>query len=473
MTLIKHFSALLVLLPFFGALFSVLTFRYVTIAKVIALISVIASFLLSIYGLSAIPSVYNFGNWHSPIGIEYRLDYLNAPLVIYLNFVLLFFLLFCCRLTQEAIDTIEPSRQSLFYALLLFAHSGYLGMLATHDIFNLYVFIEISSLSTYALIAQGKNPRALIGAFDYLVLGTIGATLILIAIGMLFSITGSLNMSDIFTLLTSQDDSNVVMLGISLFLIGALLKIAFFPMHFWMIRAYQATAPIILTYIAGISSIVGIYVILRFLHTTVHYSAVMPIFANFIKPIALATILVGTYLALRSSKAKEIIIYSTVSQIGYIILLLIVPNSEILLFLFIFADSLSKIALFFILAYTEQYGNNKQSDLLWRCLVAFSLICSCGIPLSGMFIIKISLFELLVANKLWLEFFAVVISSCGALLYHYKVAQILLVSQHGDKQYLDPPKRGSYYGLIFINIVQFLFLILMQKIEFVYSILRG
>lgn len=470
MTLFKHFPALQVLLPFFGALFSILTFRYVSIARFIAIISVFCSFLLSVYGLQVMPQTYSFGNWHYPIGIEYRLDYLNAPIIAYLNFVLLFFLVFCHNLTTETIQTIAPNRRSLFYALILFAHSGYLGIASTHDIFNLYVFIEISSLSTYALIAQGKNPKALIGAFDYLVLGTIGATLILIAIGILFSITGSLNMNDIAERLPSQYDSNTIMLGISFFLIGALLKIAFFPMHFWMVKAYNGATPVILTYIAGISSVIGIYIVLRFLHSTINYSQVMVVFTNFIKPVALITILFGTYLALRSTRVKEIIIYSTTSQIGYLLLMLVIPNGEALLFLFLFADSLNKIALFLILAYTELYGYNGRGSILWWCLVTFSLVCSCGIPMSSMFMIKISLFELLVTNKMWLEFIVVIISSCGALLYHYKIAQILLFKQHGDH---SPNINGTkYYGLVFISIVQLVFLVLLKKIEFFYMI-RG
>ena len=153
MILIKHFPALQVLLPFFGALFSILTFRYVLVTRIIAVISIALSLFLSIYGLSVInkDSVsYDFGNWHAPIGIEYKLDYLNQPIITYINGVLLFFLIFCNKLLATTVlKFIDKKRQSLFYALLLFAHSGYLGILSTNDLFNLYVFIEISSLSAF------------------------------------------------------------------------------------------------------------------------------------------------------------------------------------------------------------------------------------------------------------------------------------------------------------------------------------
>ena len=161
----------------------------------------------------------------------------------------------------------------MFYSLLLFAHAGYLGVLSTNDLFNFYVFIEISSLATYVLISKGKEPKALIGAFDYLMLGTIGATLILISIGFFFAITGSLNIADISNILQINYGSNVagstklhlLIIAIVFFLTGAILKMAFFPLHFWMMRAYSATAPFVLTYVAAISSLLGIYMIMRFL----------------------------------------------------------------------------------------------------------------------------------------------------------------------------------------------------------------
>ncbi|WP_342267712.1 proton-conducting transporter membrane subunit [Candidatus Tisiphia endosymbiont of Empis tessellata] len=463
MTLIKHFPALQVLLPFFGALFSILTFRYVLATRIIAVISIALSLFLSICGLSAINKgavSYNFGDWHAPIGIEYKLDYLNQPIIIYINCVLLFFLIFCNKLlTTTVLKFIDNKRQSLFYAVLLFAHSGYLGILSTNDLFNLYVFIEISSLSTYALMAQGNNPKAVIGAFDYLMLGTVGATLILIAIGFLLSITGSLNMSDISMLLQTNYDYKIVKLAISFFLIGAILKTAFFPMHFWMVRAYSSAAPVILTYLASISSIIGIYIILRFIHFTIDYNVIIKYLSNFIRPIALITITLCTYFAYRSQKVRNIVIYSSAVQIGYMFLLLVIPRGESLLFPFLFADSINKIALFLIIAYSDI---SKPFSMLWRVLVVFSLIYSCGLPISSMFFIKISIFELLVVEDMWLEFVIVVISSAMSLLYHYKIAK-KLCWDHYD--YTQLKSNTKYCGLIFVSIMQFLLPIFLNQLQ--------
>ncbi|MCC8398265.1 MAG: cation:proton antiporter [Rickettsia endosymbiont of Labidopullus appendiculatus] len=510
MILIKHFPALQVLLPFFGALFSIVTFRYVLATRIIAVISIALSLFLSIYGLSAISKgavSYDFGNWHAPIGIEYKLDYLNQPIIIYINGVLLFFLIFCNKLLATTVlKFIDNKRQSLFYAVLLFAHSGYLGIVSTNDLFNLYVFIEISSLSAYTLMAQGNNPKAVIGAFDYLMLGTVGATLILIAIGFLLSTTGSLNMLDVSRLLQTHYDCKIVKLAISFFLIGAILKTAFFPMHFWMIRSYSSVAPVILTYLASISSIIGIYIILRFIHFTVDYSIIIKDLANFIKPIALATIILCTYFACRSQeKVRNIVIYSSAVQIGYTFLLLAIPKGELILLPFLLADSFNKISLFLIIAYFDthsiysndlknwnvkqgvsersvgelrEYANapkfcggnsSKQksipsTSMLWRVLVVFSLICSCGLPISSMFFIKLTIFELLVVQNMWLELVIVVISSAMSLLYHYKIAK-KLCWHHSNYTLLQSSTKYKYGGLIFVSIIQIFLPIFLNQLQ--------
>ena len=111
----------------------------------------------------------------------------------------------------------------------MFAHTSYIGIISTNDLFNLQVFIEISSLSTYVLMSTGGNPSAVIGAFDYLMRGTIGATLILIVIDFILNQTGSLNISDIHQRLNGLYDPKIVIAAINFVLIGVLLKIAFFP----------------------------------------------------------------------------------------------------------------------------------------------------------------------------------------------------------------------------------------------------
>ncbi|MCC8368566.1 MAG: cation:proton antiporter [Rickettsia endosymbiont of Oxypoda opaca] len=427
--LIQHFPSLQILLPFAGALLIILTFHRLFIARIIAIICIFANFILSIYGFTIIDAgqiSYTFGGWKPWVGIEYQLTSFNQPIIIYLNLVLLFFLVFCRNLIEDTVTKfISDKRKSLFYSVLLFAHTGYLGMVSTNDFFNLYVFIEIASLSSYVLMAQGNNPKSLVGAFDYLIMGSIGATFILIGIGFLLSFTGSLNMLDVATRVQGYYNSRIVIAGISFFLIGAILKTAFFPLHFWMVRAYTATAAVILTYLAGISTIIGIYIIFKFSRLVLNYDEIAASLTNFIRPIALFTIIIAPYFAYKAKNLRTIIIYSGLTQIGYAFLLLITTEGETILPVFLLVDSLNKIALFLITAYNETYGEVIQSKTSWRSVVIVSIICSTGLPISPLFIIKINIFDLLIRQNLWLDFIIILISSVGSLFYHYKIVKIL------------------------------------------------
>jgi len=392
----------------------------VLIARITASICILASLLISIYGYIIVKQSdisYVIGGWLSQIGIEYYLTPLNQAVIIYLNLVLLFFLIFCRNITNQTIlKHINDNRKSLFYAVLLFAHTGYLGMVSTNDFFNLYVFIEISALSSYVLIASGDNPKALISALDYLIVGSIGATLILISIGFLLSYTGSLNMSDVATHINEYSNSNIVNLAIGFFLIGVILKTAFFPMHFWMARAYSSTASVILVYLAGISTIIGTYLIYKFTYIVINYEIIKIAISNFIRPIALLTLIIAPYLAYKSNNLKKIIVYSCITQIGYVFLLYVTDNGMTILPSLLIIDSINKIALFLIAAYDEAYHKTPN-----QVLTVLTIICSSGLPISPLFFIKLNILELLLRQNLLLDFAIILLSSIGSLFYHYKM----------------------------------------------------
>ena len=160
MTLINHIPALQVLIPFFSALFCALTFHKCT-SWLIATIAIMANLIIAFYGGWSLENAqpYYFGNWQAPIGIEYRLDYLNQPIIVYINGVMLFFLLFGKELINKTITKyIDDKKHHMFYSLLLFAHAGYLGVLSTNDLFNFYVLMlyysgSFTSALSYAVIS--------------------------------------------------------------------------------------------------------------------------------------------------------------------------------------------------------------------------------------------------------------------------------------------------------------------------------
>jgi multicomponent Na+:H+ antiporter subunit D len=479
MSLIKHINALQVLIPFFAALFCTLTFHKFT-SWIIATIAIAFNLMIGIYAIFVLqtPIIYFFGNWSAPIGIEYRLDYLNQPIIIYINGVLLFFLVFGKQLINKTITRyIDNKKHHIFYSLLLFAHAGYIGVLSTNDLFNLYVFIEISSLATYVLFSKGNNPKALIGAFDYLIMGTIGATLILISIGFFFSLTGSLNITDIFSILKNNFTSteivsnrlNILITAIVFFLVGVILKMAFFPLHFWMIRAYSSSPPFILTYIAAISSLIGVYMIMRFMYFTIEAELIYTPVSIILRYMAIIAIISCSYLALKSQDIKRIIIYSTSLQIGYVFLLLSIYPAKSLLFQLLIIDSINKIGLFTMLSHIENKTNEFhvnsmkqiQDSFLFKCLAAFIILFSSSLPITSMFIIKVKIFDLLIQQKLILELIIVIISSIFGVLYHLKFAKAIFFSkaENGIIK-IDT----NLLGLIFIVVIHIITLIYMNVI---------
>jgi len=479
MIISKHLPALQILIPFFAALLSVISFNRFA-AWLISTICATLCLSLAIYAMPFAKGgiSYAFGSWHPPIGIEYRLDLFNQPIIVFINAILLFFLLFGRELIDSTVTKyIEKNRQHIFYSLLLFAHVGYLGVISTNDLFNLYVFIEISSLATYVLMSKGNTRMALVGSFDYLMLGTIGATLILIGIGFLLAITGSLNITDIARILKVQGNSRLITTAIVFFLSGAILKTAFFPMHFWMIRAYSSAPPFILTYFAAISSIFGVYIILRFIHFTIDVELIQNILISVLRPMAMLTIAVCTFFAFKAGSLKKTIIYGAASGIGYIFLLMTILPATELLFQLLILDSINKIALFTIVAHIQ----NKTDDLrfqnfkfieqsqFFKLLVAFALIFSAGLPMTSMFLVKIKLFTLLISQNLILEFIVVVLGSIFGLLYHFKLIKAIFFS---------PQKNGTIkidtklYGLMAVIMVQFISLLYVNDLASLLNILN-
>jgi multicomponent Na+:H+ antiporter subunit D len=205
------------------------------------------TFIISILLLQQVMTTglisYELGGWDAPWGIEYRIDKLNAFLLLIISGISTVVLI----TAQSSISTeISKDKQTYFYVLYLLSLTGMLGIVATGDAFNVFVFLEISSLSAYALIAMGNKRQALWASYQYLIMGTIGATFILIGIGLLYQMTGTLNMQDLSHRLVGVEQSRTVFVAFAFVMVGVCLKLAMFPLHLWLPNAY-AYAPSIVT----------------------------------------------------------------------------------------------------------------------------------------------------------------------------------------------------------------------------------
>ncbi len=435
-----------IILPLLSALVIVII-PSIKAARIISIVTLLLSTTINIYGLNNIDDAvrYNLGGFNAPIGIEYRLDHLNQPILCFISLVTLFMLtILQPQIINQVEKYITSARRHLLYSIILLVYTGFSGMLATNDLFNLYVFLEIASLASYALISQGEDKRSLIGALDYLIMGTIGASLILIGVGMILTSTGSLNIDDIHIRLSGLYHSKIVILGLSFFICGCLLKIALLPLHFWMIRAYSFASPVSLSMLAGVSSIVGFYCLLRFIYFVIDYNALYAhFFGDIIKYLALAAIIISSYLALKSNNIRRIILYSAAAQIGYGVLLLTHPSPFMIAvaILSIITDSLIKISLFILLnpslkTQEKPPKHSNRTSYLFLILVAFSALSNSSMPLTANFVNKINMLSAMLDAKEYVSFFVIIATSILALEYNYKIFK-RLYNKHIQASYRD------------------------------------
>jgi multicomponent Na+:H+ antiporter subunit D len=263
------------------------------------------------------PLSYYLGGWDPPWGIEYRIDHLGAFMVLVLTFISLLTAIYSKRSVEREL----PERVPSFYCVFLLLITGLLGIVVTGDMFNLYVFLEIASLTAYALIAIGEEGAAF-SAFRYVIVGTIGACFYLLGVGYLYIVTGTLNMADLSQVLPQLHDSRVVLVAFGFLLIGIAMKMALFPLHIWLPDSYTYAPSAVSALLAPLMTKVGAYVMIRIM-----YSIFGPVFSVEIVPtptlltsVAAIAILVGCTMALAQADLKRMLSYILVAEVGYIAL---------------------------------------------------------------------------------------------------------------------------------------------------------
>ena len=236
--MVEHFPVLIVLLPLIAAPLCV-AIRHGGSAWLLATLATWGSFAISIGLLLQVLDHgtvrYEIGNWVAPWGIEYVVDELNAYILLVITAIGSVVMPFALRSVPAEIG---KRGVYLFYTMYLLCLSGLIGMTVTGDAFNVFVFLEISSLSSYTLISLGRNRKALYAAYQYLLMGTIGAIFFLIGVGLLYMMTGTLNMADLAARIDKVEDSRVIYTAFGFIVLGLGLKLAIFPLHAWLPNAY-------------------------------------------------------------------------------------------------------------------------------------------------------------------------------------------------------------------------------------------
>ncbi len=442
-----HFPALQVVLPLLMAPVCVLL-RNARLAWLAALAISWAAFGLAGFLLAEAliggPISYALGGWAPPWGIEFRVDPVNGFVLFIVAGIGATVMLFAPQSVEREIGR---DRAYLFYTAFLLCLAGLLGVTITGDAFNLFVFLEISSLSSYVLISLGQDRRALYAAYQYLILGTVGATLYLIGVGLLYQATGTLNMVDLAHRLGALHDVRGVRVAFAFLSVGLSLKLALFPLHLWLPNAYTYAPSPVTAFLAATATKVAVYALLRFLFTVfgAEFSFTVLPMGPPMAVLAVLAMFTASIVAIFQENVKRMLAYSSVAQIGYMVLGISLVTVEGLTasILHVFNHALMKGALFLAMGCVYYRISSVHIDdfaglakrMPWTAAAfvggGLSLI---GVPLTAGFISKWYLVLAALERNMWPVAALIVISSLLAVIYVWRVV---------EQAYFRPPPPGK------------------------------
>ena len=316
-----HFPILIVIVPMIAALFiPLLCCLSVRLSRFLVLVSLtldvyIAARLLEL-ALSVGETRYHLAGWQPPWGIEIVIDPLSGMMGTLITIVALLVAFYSSPYLTNKTSVMH---QGIFYSLYLLLVTGLLGIVITGDLFNLYVFLEISSIAAYALLSLGGS-RAKVATFRYLIVGTIAGSFYLLGVGYLYAITGTLNMTDLATRINTVIDSPVLVVSVAFIVIGLAIKSALFPLHAWLPDAYTyATGPVV-GFVAAVMAKVSAYALFRILYFIFGGSGIASDALKLLGWASAVAIVASSLLALVQKDAQRMLAYSSIGQMGYIIM---------------------------------------------------------------------------------------------------------------------------------------------------------
>ena len=416
----------------------------------IAFLASLTAFIISCFLLAEVWDgswiSYQIGGWAPPLGIEYRVDALNAILLLLVSGIATIVLPYA---TKSIGQEVPDKNHTLLYACFLLCLTGLLGVLITGDAFNVFVFLEISSLSTYVLVAQGayRDKRALTAAYDYLIMGTIGATFFVIGIGFLYMATGTLNMADIAERIADQGDSRTVRAAFAFIVVGMGLKVAIYPLHYWLPNAYTFAPSAITAFLAATSTKVAVYVWLRFMFSVfdVEFLFDLATLNYIILPFGVIAMFAASLVAIYQRDFKRMLAYSSIAQIGYMLVGIGIISATGLsaTITHLFNHGITKATLFMGVGALVFYSGSSFYDRIqgrgrtmpWTgAAIVIGGLSLIGVPGTAGFISKWILVEAAFENGWWWLALLIVASSLLAVIYVWRVIETL---------YLMEPAEGA------------------------------
>jgi multicomponent Na+:H+ antiporter subunit D len=273
----------------------------------------ITTFILLVLSLMTLNQefVYHIGGWHAPFGIVLVLDGLSCLLLVIINLISFMATLFSIEYLEKRFTS-----KLRYYSLFLLMVGGMNGTVLSGDLFNLFVFMEIASIASYALVGFGCQASELEASFKYLVMGNVASLFILYAVALLYGKTGSLNMADVARILKEIPYDNLIGFAFVLIISGFMVKSALVPFHAWLPDAHPSAPSPISAMLSGVViKALGVYVIIRLVYNLFGFT---PLISQVLIYLGVVSMIVGVCLALLQWDFKRLLAYHSISQIGYV-----------------------------------------------------------------------------------------------------------------------------------------------------------
>jgi multicomponent Na+:H+ antiporter subunit D len=396
-----------------------------------SILSFISVILIGKYLILNERIIYFVGGWKIPIGITLMVDNLSFIFLFILNLLLPLICWFSFSYMEKYL------KAGYFYILFSLISAGLNGILISMDFFNIYVFLEISSIASYILVSFGLRIEELEASLKYTILGVIGSTFILIGIGLILGKTGTLNIAD-FTFIAKNIEKKQLWFILGLFIAGFGFKCALFPFHFWLPDAHSLALSPVSAILSGIFiKITGFYLLIRIVS---NIFIMFPESKVILIGLGLVSMIYGAIMAIEQNDIKRIYAYSSISQMGYCVLSLGIGGywgylGAILHFIF---HSLSKSLLFLNSGIIEyKYGttkieklNNLVEEMPYTSTTGFiGMLSLAGIPPFGCFWSKIIIIIGAIMSHYYGISFICVIVSIITLGYFLKLQRNIFYSK--------------------------------------------
>ena len=418
----QHAPVFIVLLPLTGSLLCMLFSRisrnlgsYIVMASIAGAFASACLVLQHVLENGGATWHYMMGGWIPPIGIEFALDPLNSILAVLVTFISMLVSLYSRPFVKDE------------------------------------VYLEIMSLSGYALIALGGR-KSMLAAFRYLLIGTIGASLYLLGVGYLYAMTGTLNMADLAQLIIPHLHSPLFAMAVACFLIGFGIKMALFPLHGWQPDAYTYAHPGAAAFIAGLMSKAPAYALIRFIYYIFQVdNPVVESALNVLGILGVCGILIGSVMAMAQYDFRRMLAYSSVAQIGYIAIGLAMGNMYgfIGAVMHIINHAFMKSSLFLVIGGIQyrfgevnlyRLGGLNKKMAISSITVALAALSMIGLPPTCGFFSKWYLMLGAYTGGEYFYIFVLVISSLLNAIYFFRIIEQMFVQREASLTEVHPHK---------------------------------